>query len=513
MRRSPTALVAIALFTIAAVGCGGDSSEGDAIGLPDGSITIVANPTGPAPGTPRPDTSDAFGWAPFGEDLEGVEAGSIEVPIDYDDPSAGTFDLYIARHVATDPAQRIGSLLVNPGGPGFGGSDWAILAASNYGRALLEHFDIVGWDPRGTGQSLPAIDCTDDYDRYHADVDITPDDSAERQTIIDLADEFQTECVQQNAAIIQHVGTNDSARDIDTIRQALGEDQITYFGFSYGSELGATWMTLFPDTVRAAVLDGAIDPNADLDTASLQQAAGFEQSLTSFLAACSANDQCPFHNSGDAEGAFDRLMASLDASPLPSADGRPAVNLGVALSGTTQAMYGQTRWPALEQALADAQAGDGAGLLALYDESYLRRLDGTYPNVFEAFQTILCMDRTERPTVVQDDALAVELHRVSPRLSPSTVGSYQCTFFPTSDDPRLAITGDGAGPALVVGTTGDPATPLASSQAMADALDDAVLLTVESQQHTGYSANDCSIEVIDNFLVNLIRPAEGTRCE
>lgn len=512
MRRPSTAFVAFALLAIAASSCGGDSSEGT-IGLPDGSITVAPSPSGPAPGAPRPDTSATFGWAPFGADDSGVELGSIEVPIDYDDPSLGTFDLFIARHLATNPGQRIGSLVVNPGGPGFGASDWAILAASNYGRALLEHFDIVGWDPRGTGLSTPAIDCTDDYDRYHGDIDITPDDEAERQMIIDLADEFQTECTQRNATIIDHVGTNNSARDIDAVRQALGEDQISYFGFSYGSELGATWMTMFPDTVRAAVLDGAIDPRADLETATLEQAVGFEQSLTSFLAACSANDECPFHNDGNAEAAFDRLMASLDATPLPSDDGRPAVNLGVAISGTTQAMYSQTLWPVLEQALADAQGGDGSGLLALYDEYYLRRSDGTYPNVFEAFQTILCMDRPDRPTVAQEDALAAELHEVSPRLAPSTVGSYQCSFYPTSEDPRIPITGVGAGPALVVGTTGDPATPLSSSQAMAATLDDAVLLTVVSQQHTGYSANDCSIEAIDNFLVNLIRPAEGTRCE
>lgn len=513
MRRSPTAFVAIALLTVATGSCGGDSAGDGAIGLPDGSITVATNPDGSAPGTPRPDTSGTFGWAPFGDDDSGVELGSIEVPIDYDDPSAGTFNLFIARHLATNPAERIGSLVVNPGGPGFGASDWAILAASNYGRALLERFDIVGWDPRGTGLSTPAIDCTDDYDRYFANVDITPDDESERQTIIDLADEFQTNCAQRNTAILRHVGTNDSARDIDTIRQALGEDQITYFGFSYGSELGATWMTLFPDTVRAAVLDGAIDPNADLDTATLEQAAGFEQSLTSFLAACSANDDCPFHNDGDAEGAFDRLMADLDATPLPSDDGRPQVNLAVALNATAQAMYTQRLWPVLEQALADAQQGNGSGLLSLHDEYYVRRSDGTYSNVYEAFQTIACMDRSDRSTVAQDEALAVRLHEVSPRLAPSTVGSYQCSFFPASDDPRTAITGAGAGPALVVGTTGDPATPLASSQAMAAALDDAVLLTVVSQQHTGYSANDCSIEVIDTFLVNLIRPAEGTRCE
>ena len=171
-----------------------------------------------------------------------------------------TFELNVARHLARSRSERIGSLLVNPGGPGFGGTDFALHADQIYGQALLDHFDIVGWDPRGTGASEPAIDCIDDYDHFFATGDITPDDAAERQQLVDLAKEFATDCVDKNAAYIQYVGTNNSARDMDAIRAALGEEKISYFGFSYGSELGATWATLFPTTVRAAVLDGAVDP-------------------------------------------------------------------------------------------------------------------------------------------------------------------------------------------------------------------------------------------------------------
>ena len=173
------------------------------------------------------------------------------------------FELYLARHLATKPDERIGTLLVNPGGPGFGGSELAVHADQIYGQTLLDHFDIVGWDPRGTGASEPAIDCIDDYDHFFAGADITPDDEAERQQLVDLAKEFADDCVDKNADILQYVGTNNSARDMDAIRRALGEDTISYFGFSYGSELGATWATMFPDTVRAAVLDGAVDPTAD----------------------------------------------------------------------------------------------------------------------------------------------------------------------------------------------------------------------------------------------------------
>ena len=189
----------------------------------------------------------------------------------------------------------------------------------------IERFDIVGWDPRGTGLSEPAIDCIDDYDRYFASTDITPDDDTERQEIIGLAEEFADQCVANNEDYFAFVGTNNSARDMNAIREALGEEQISYFGFSYGSELGATWATLFPETVRAAVLDGAADPNADGLEASLQQAAGFEGTLTTYLAQCSDDPQCAFHNGGDAEGAFDELMESLDEQPIPSVPGRPDV--------------------------------------------------------------------------------------------------------------------------------------------------------------------------------------------
>ena len=237
--------------------------------------------------------------------------------MDYEDPDGPTFELFLARRLADDQENKIGSLLVNPGGPGFGGAALAANAELNLGEELIERFDIVGWDPRGTGFSEPAIDCIDDYDRYFAGPDITPDDEAERQEIVDLAREFTERCVENNGDILPYVTTNNSARDIDSIRRALGEEEISYLGFSYGSELGATWATLFPETVRAAVLDGASDPEADPLEGSLQQARGFESTLTTYLAQCSADPESAFHNDGDAEGAFAELMAAVDESPDP----------------------------------------------------------------------------------------------------------------------------------------------------------------------------------------------------
>ncbi len=201
---------------------------------------------------------------------------------------------------------------------------------------------------------------------------------------------------------------------MDAIRQALGVEQISYFGFSYGSELGGVWTTLFPSTVRAAVFDGASDPNAGALERTLQQGAGFEAALDTFLAQCSANSSCAFHNGGDAEGAFDRLMASLDENPLPSADGRAPVDRGVAVIALAQAMYCDSYWPAFERALEDAAAGDGAGLLQLFDSYFRRNPDGTYGNLIEAFQAINCADQVERPTVEEADADVERILAVAP---------------------------------------------------------------------------------------------------
>jgi pimeloyl-ACP methyl ester carboxylesterase len=477
--------------------------------------TEAVETTEPTATTEAPATSlpafepEPIEWTSLGEQLE---EGRLEVPIDYANPDAGTFSLYLVRHVAADPSNRIGSLLVNPGGPGISGTWLAESAELVYGAEVLDRFDIVAWDPRGVGLSEPAIDCVDNLDDYFAGTDITPDDAAERQQIVDVADDFADRCVENNEDIIQFVGTNNSARDMDTIRQALGEDEISYFGFSYGSELGGTWATLFPETVRAAVLDGASDPNADELEGSLQQTAGFDAALATFLAQCSDNPDCPFHNDGDAEGAFDQLMLKIDEKPLPTVEGRPLLTRGVALQGVGMAMYTDRFWPALEAALASAWQGDGSGLLALYDYYYMRQPDGTWDNSLEAFQVIHCMDTDERMTVEEEDATAPEFNEVAPRVAPGTTGSYFCTFFPESTDPRVEITGAGAGPIVVCGATGDAATPLESTRNMAETLEDGRLIIINADQHTCYGADPCADELIDDYLVNLNAPPEVTEC-
>ena len=487
---------------------GASSESGVVEPAPTSTIEPADGPCGPdGYGLPRGGRIDWEAW-----DAQ-VETAMVAAPIDYDDPSGEQLELFVARRLADDPEHRIGSLLINPGGPGFGGSDFAFYADQIFETRLLRCFDIVGWDPRGTGLSEPYIDCIDDYDPYFAEIDITPDNDTERRDLIAKSQEFADRCMEENDSIALHVGTNNSARDIDLLRDALGEDRTSYFGFSYGSELGATWATLFPTTVRAAVLDGASDPDADSLESSVQQLTGFEASLETFLAQCSADPSCAFHSDGRAAEEFDALVASLDADPVPTRPGRPQANLAVAINGVIQAMYSEGYWPRLARALASARSGDGSGLLDLHDSYYQRYPDGTYGNELEAFQTISCADTDERRTVAEEDASVSLFREVAPRLVPEgSTGGYFCTFFPTAGDPRIEITGEGAGPIVVIGTTGDPATPLTSTMAMADALEDGRLVVVEAEQHTGYGVNDCVVDLVSDYLVDRVAPDDDTEC-
>ncbi|MDJ0771736.1 MAG: alpha/beta hydrolase [Ilumatobacter sp.] len=496
---------------------GSSDSAGDATsaGVADGDTggtggDTVTGDGDAGDGADGPFEPAAIEWEEFND---AVDVGTLEVPVDYDDPAGPTFELFLARYRAIDSDNRVGSLLVNPGGPGFGGSDYAFFAAQVFDRPLLERFDIIGWDPRGTGESDPPIDCIDDYDPYFTDIDSTPETEEERTELVETAQDFARQCVANNADIIQHVGTNNSARDMDSIRRALGEETISYFGFSYGSELGATWATLFPETVRAAVLDGAADPEADALESSLQQLAGFEASLTKFLARCSADTECPLHNDGDAESAFEELMVSLDADPVIGETGRPRVNRDVATIAVIQAMYSESFWAALRTSLGAAADGDGSGLLALHDNYYQRASDGTYGNELEAFQAISCADTPERPTVDEVEAEQELFTEVAPRLVPEgSAGGFFCSFFPEAIEPRATVTGDGAGPIVVIGTTGDPATPFESTVRMSNILEDGRLVVVEADQHTGYGVNRCVIEVVNDYLIDLEPPADETEC-
>ena len=487
------------------VGSSDDTVPGRDVGI----TTPSPAPSGGPTTTPAPVVaSDTITWESCGDVLE---CGSLDVPYDYTAPGVGSFRLHIVRRPADDPSARIGSLLVNPGGPGFGGSMIAENAEWYFSPELLAAFDVVGWDPRGTGLSEPAIDCIDSYDEYFS-LDSPPGTPEEKEALVASARAFNAACEERNGGILPYISTRHTAQDIDAIRRALGEEKITYFGFSYGSELGATWVTMFPETVRAAVFDGAADPNAPSLEAALAQAKGFEQQLDAFLADCSADRECAFHSAGDTAGALDRLTASIDGRPVPTEGSRTPVTVGVLYTALAQAMYSDALWPELASALAAAVAGDGRGLLALYDADYQRRPDGTYGNELEAFIAISCLDDPGPSGVAAVDEFIPQFERVAKRFGPNFAHGYSCALWPVPADEKVVVTGVGAGPVVVVGTTGDAATPLDSSRKAASALEDGILLVVEADRHTGYGVNQCIVDLVDGYLIRLQVPVTETVC-
>jgi hypothetical protein len=244
----------------------------------------------------------------------------------------------------------------------------------------------------------------------------------------------------------------------------------------------------------------------------LDQAKGFDAQFDEFLKQCSADKTCAFHNKGDAEGAYDKLIKDLDERPLVVSKDRAAVNQAIAYTAISEAMYSSTMWSELERALADAQKGDGAGLLALNDQYFQRKYDGTYGNELEAFNAILCLDDPGPLTVEETDQYLPKFETVAPRLAHGFTGGYGCVFWKAKPDHRIKITGKGAGPIVVIGTTGDAATPLESSRKMTAALEDGRLIVVTANRHTGYGENVCVTEAVNKYLITAKVTFEEKAC-
>ena len=475
------------------------------------STTPVASTTTTVPVFPV----EPIEWEPCGsEEIPGIECATLEVPYDYDDPDIGQFRLNLKRRPADKPEETRGVMLVNRGGPGAESASMAPDAEFYFTQTLLDHFDIVAFDPRGVGATEPHVDCVDDYDPYFT-ADATPDSPEERQQLIDDATSFNNACLEKSGDILPYISTRASAIDMDTIRRALGEEKISYFGFSYGSELGATWVSLYPDTVRAAVFDGASDPNATYLQAGLDQAAGFERQLNSFFADCAKRTTCAIYNNGKPAAVFDELMRRLDRDPLFVSDDRTLVTQTVGYTAAVDAMYSDALWPTFAEAIqaaTDPKTPDGTGLLALFDDYYQRQSDGTYDNLLEAFTAISCLDdRGETSPDAVDSHLETFLE-VAPRLGGFFASGYNCALWPVESAERTPLTDIGVGPIVVVGTTGDAATPLESSRKMAAALRDGRLIVVMEDQHTGYGTSDCVNTLVDDYLVDLEAPETETTC-
>jgi pimeloyl-ACP methyl ester carboxylesterase len=493
----PLAVAATLALTVSA--CGNSSSSSDTSVNPlNTSTDFIIN---------------SIEWTPCdGNTNSEVECGNIEVPFDYADPDQGSFVLFVKKHSAASPTDRIGSMMVNPGGPGFGGSSLADDAEYYFSQDLIDRFDIIAWDPRGTGESTPAVNCVDTFDEYFG-LDSPPETPEEKQALIDASQAFNDKCAENSGTILPYISTQASAQDINSLRLALGEEKVSYFGFSYGSELGTTWATMFPETVRAIVVDGAVDPNATSTQEGMNQAKGFEGQLSTFLKQCSERTTCEFHNGGKAEEAFDQLVLGIDATPLEVSKDRTPVTQGVLFTAVAQAMYSDYYWPQLSEALSAAQSGDGTGILQLYDDYYQRKEDGTYGNELEAFLAISCLDDPGASSVEDVDSHIEDFIAAAPRLGGNFAYGYSCALWPVKQAAKVTITGKGAGPIVVVGTTGDAATPLSSTRKMAQGLEQGILIVVDANQHTGYGANSCVVKAVDDYLIKLTVPANETTCK
>ena len=443
----------------------------------------------------------------------GLECTTFEVPYDYENPSIGTFILPVTRHLANNLSERIGTLFINPGGPGVAALDYVAYADQIFSKSIIDRFDIIAWDPRGVGQSDPHIDCVDNMDDYFG-LDPSPDDAAETNQLVAGAGVFASACMTRSGDFLPYVSTVDAASDIDVLRRALNEDTISYLGFSYGTHLGATWATLFPETVRAAVLDAAVDPTKGYVDNLLLQAGGFESSLNAFLTKCNAS-QCSFMKVNEsAEDAFDRIMLSLDQNPIANDDGRAATNQGVAQTGIAGALYGNYQWPQLESALSAADLGDGQPLLIMFDEYFSRDSSGLTDDSLDAYFGISCLDRDEQITPDQVLNLKIRLQDIAPRLGAGWIQEMLiCANWKVAPRGGVAIRAETANRIVVVGSVGDAATPLEGTRNMVIALGNARLVISSLEQHTTYGSDMCVTKIVDEYLLNLSDGPDITTCD
>jgi len=471
---------------------------------------------GPAPsaGGSTPAVPDPIRWRGC-PGHSGWQCGTLVVPLDYAHPGR-SISIAVDRHPATSPGRRVGALVVNPGGPGVSGVDFAYAAVDGLlDPVLVQDFDVVGFDPRGVGASSP-IECADGptLDRInHLDPD--PRTSAEEAALIAGARELAADCERHSGPLLPFVATIDVARDMDALRQALGDPKLTYLGFSYGTLLGATYARLFPSRVRALALDGALDPALDEGTVSIDQAVAFEHSLSDFLQQC-AQTACAFHADGapTLRAAFDALMAHIAADPLPAAlggrggpSGATSIGPGEALIAILAELYEPADRPALAAELAAAQRGDGSLMRANFD-AYVGRLpDGTYSNEELANVAINCVDQ-QTPTVSQLEALAATARRQAPYFGgPLAWAAADCLSWPVPPVTESgALHAPGAPPILVVGSTGDPVTPLGWAASLATELGSGVLVTRHGDGHTGYPTSACVRRAVDAYLITLTVP-------
>ena len=507
LRAAALTASAVLLSTVLA-GCGDDAKDED-VTRQDLSWKAC----------PAPDAAQGSGTSPSPLPDDGEwQCATMKAPLDWSDPKGDTIGLELIRVRTTGAAnERIGSLIFNFGGPGGSGVTSLPAFAEGYEK-LRTRYDLVSFDPRGVGRSDPVLCENDQQLDAYIQQDATPDDAAESTQLVDNTKEFNNACEDNSEKILPHVRTTDAARDLDLMRQVLGDDKLHYFGISYGTELGGVYAHLFPKRVGRAVFDAVVDPTQDPEQGSLGQARGFQLALDNFAEDCvSQAEECPIGDSAqDVKDRIAKLLDDLDRTPIQGIFPRQLTQTA-ATSGIAQALYSKDFWEYLTEGLEQAYDGDGRILLSLADSMNGRSDNGEYSNITPANVAINCAD--DKPRY---DSAYVERKLPDFRAASDLFGDYlawsmlSCTDWAVpgaADHPDVSA--PGSAPILVVGNTGDPATPYEGARAMVNALGKGVgvELTYRGQGHGAYdSKNKCVQGAVDGYLLDGKVPPAGTVC-
>ncbi len=514
MRPTRLTLALVALVVLAA--CGSTptvhSNRADPIGSAPVTSDGSSNSTAGAQGS--------LDWGPCHDpsaDDPALECATLTVPLDYDNPTGDTIDMALVRVPAS--GDRQGAVLFNPGGPGGSGFDPIAFSGTAISSALgLQSFDLIGFDPRGVDRSGGIHCVSDEFQDKHLYVDETPDTPAEQALKDEAKSGFTDGCKAKYGDTLRFYSTENTARDMDAIRSAMGDEKLSYLGVSYGTYLGATYATMFPDRVRAMVLDSAFEPNGDtVEQEFKTQLVGFEGAFNNWIAWCEKEPTCDFA-APDVGARWDALKQKLDDTPIAGSDGRLANN-AVMEGATTAALYSESEWPVLAQALAKAEDGDPAGIFALADSYNGRNSDGTFNTLFQSFPVIQCASGIEASPPPDPEALVATLHAAAPRFGKDitvedvTSEAEQCSKLVGKAEPvKLSYSGDG--PIVVVGGTNDPATPIRWAQKMTGELGpNTRLVTFTGEGHGQLLVSTCVTDIEGALLADKTLPEPDTVCK
>ena len=448
---------------------------------------------------------------------DNFECAELAVPIDYDRIKTGTFKISVLRYAAQDPNRRIGSIVINPGGPGASGVDYAYNAEYIFDPELTDRFDIVGFDPRGVARSAPITCFNDAETDANYSSDSKPDNEAEFQSAIAETKKFVQKCLNKNEHLTAF-STANAARDMDILREALGEKKLNYMGKSYGTYMGALYASLFPNNIGRVVLDGAVDPTISNFEQTKTQAVGFDNALQAFIADCIKRTSCPLP--GNQKAARDKLLsiwqaAATDPLPVKNKDEKRKVSESLLVLGTASALYDSYEgWPELRKAIGEAVNGYADTYLGLADMYSGRQADGTYAsNEFDSGAIIDCLDFGDDRTTRQLQRDAVAISAAAPVFGPYiALSGLTCKFFTTPPPVQVAKTKTNA-TIMIIGTTGDPATPYAWAKGLTRLLTNSQLLTYVGDGHTAQGrGNACIDEAVDAFYFDGTLPAKDLRC-